>query len=257
MTRYTCRKGKPYLLETSRISGRPLRLRCPLALTTAAAVIVLAACGSDTSDTDATSDQGSGSSAAADIPEGWHWAEGEDVPEVSAEPQLPVTVTDGAGEEVEVDDASKIIVGGDDVAAIVGGFGLADNVAAAPTNSASEVALNAPEQFEFSKESGPEGLLAMKGTLFVGNNTARHGSIAKSFNKAGSDAVVVDDHQSVVDKIRALGSYLGMDDAAEDMATGVEDQLEEAGKIADEEGLGDLKVIQVTSSGAGGATRAC
>lgn len=228
-----------------------MKLRRPLALTTAATMLALAGCGSGSAGSGSAS--GSGREASVDIPEGWTYVEGEDVPEVEAEPQLPVTATDGNKVKVEVDDASEIIVGGDDVAAILGGLGMGDLVKAAPTNSASQVALDAPEEFEFSQESGPEGLLGMDGTLFIGNNVKRHGSIAQSFNKAGTDAVVLDDQQSVPDKIRDLGSYLGVDSEAKTMAEDVEKQLKEAGEIAEDEGVEDLKVLQVTSDGAGGA----
>ncbi|RMI43440.1 ABC transporter substrate-binding protein [Streptomyces triticirhizae] len=194
------------------------------------------------------------SEAPPTLPEGWHYVAGDDIPAESATPELPVTVVDGTGTEVTVDDASRVIVGGDDVAAILGGLGLADLVHAAPENSASTVALQAPQQFAFSQETGTEGLLSVDGTLFIGNNPARHGDVAAQFRDAGVDAVVLDDQQSTADKIREIAGYLGVDEAGERLAQTVEEQFAEASETA--EGIGgadELRVLQVTSSGAGGA----
>ncbi|MFE5335054.1 ABC transporter substrate-binding protein [Isoptericola sp. NPDC056573] len=233
------------------------RSRLAPSLAVAALALGLAACSPADADTPGNAPDTSASGAATDVaapenlPDGWTFAAGSDVPSVEAEPALPVDVVDGTGTEVTVTDASRIIVGGDDVAEILGGLGLADLVYAAPTNSASEISLAAPEQYEFSQETGTEGLLSVGGTLFIGNNTARHGDVAAQFRKAGVDAVVVDDQQSTGDKIRAVASYLGVDEAGEELAADVDAQLSEASETAS--GLGDLRVLQVTSSGAGGA----
>ncbi|KAB8164372.1 ABC transporter substrate-binding protein [Streptomyces sp. 3MP-14] len=222
--------------------------------------LALTACGGG-GDDDAAEPTGSqtaapsaDSEAPPNLPDGWHYVAGDDIPAETATPELPVTVVDGTDTEVTVDDASRVIVGGDDVAAILGGLGLADLVYAAPENSASTVALEAPQQFAFSQETGTEGLLSVDGTLFIGNNPARHGDVAAQFRDAGVDAVVLDDQQSTADKIRDIAGYLGVDEAGERLAGTVEEQLAEASETA--EGIGgadELRVLQVTSSGAGGA----
>lgn len=186
------------------------------------------------------------------MPDGWSWVEGTDVPSVSASPTLPVTVEDGTGTTVTVRDTSRIIVGGEDVADILAGLGLGDLVYAAPTNSVAEAALAAPEQFEFNKTTGTEGLLAVDGTLFIGNNTARHGKVAQQFRDADVDAVVVDDQQSIADKIRAVAEYVGAKDAGEELAGKVEKQLKKAKTLAGDAARG-TRVLVVTASGAGGA----
>ncbi|WP_167132072.1 heme/hemin ABC transporter substrate-binding protein [Paramicrobacterium chengjingii] len=231
--------------------------RRPLTLLVACAASVslaLTGCASQSdASEDAVDDTTTSTTAPADIPDGWLWAEGTNVPSITAEPALPVTVTDGTNTEVTISDASKIIVGGDDVADILAGLGLGDLVYAAPTNSASETAKGAPEQFEFSKTTGTEGLLAIDGTLFIGNNTARHGDVAEQFRSAGVDAAVVNDQQSVADKIRAVASFLGIDAAGDELASDVEDQLAEAASIAEDGDIADLRILQVTADGAGGA----
>jgi iron complex transport system substrate-binding protein len=229
----------------------------------AAVLAALTACGAgsqSTGDAASDSDPSDGGSAAggtqgapSDLPKGWTWVEGTDLPSTTATPKLPVTVTDGTGEKVEVKDISKIIVGGEDVADILAALGLQKNIYAAPTNSVAQAALDAPEHFEFSQKTGVEGLLSVKGTLFIGNNVKRHGKPAAQFRDAGVDAVVVDDQQPIADKIRAVAEYVGAKDAGEELASAVEDQLDQATSDAKGTGIDALRILVVTASGAGGA----
>jgi iron complex transport system substrate-binding protein len=217
----------------------------------------MAACSTDGGSGEAGSEEtaaqsGSGAPEGVDIPEGWTWIEGTGIPSTEADPQLPTTVTDGTGSEAEVTDLERIIVGGEDVADILAAMGLQENIYAAPTNSVAEAALAAPEQFEFSQQTGVEGLLSVDGTLFIGNNVKRHGDVAAQFRDAGVDAVVVDDQQPIADKIRSVGEYVGAAEAGEDLAGQVEAQLDEAAEAAAGSAEGQ-RVLAVTSSGAGGA----
>lgn len=232
-------------------------------IVTAVSVVALLAACAQADEPEQEEPGGAGESSAAadgeeaealppglDLPEGWRYVEGVDIPSVTAEPRLPVEVVDATGAEVTVDDASRIIIGGDDIAEILDGLGLADLLYAAPSGATSPVAATAPEQFELSQATGAEGLLSMDGTLFIGNNPARHGEAAEQFRAAGVPAVVVDDQQSTGDKIRAVAEYLGDAEAGEELASRVDAQFAEAADLA--EGLEDLRILQVTSRGAGG-----
>lgn len=223
-----------------------------LAATALVSVFTLAACSAESApDADAQSPTEDTGTVAFDVPEGWHYVEGDAQPSADADPQLPTTVVDGTGAEVEIDDISRIIVGGDDVAEILGALGLADDVYAAPAGGASQIALDAPVQFELSQSTGTEGLLSIDGSLFIGNNPRRHGDVAQQFRDAAVDAVVYDDQQPTADKIRTVAEYIGDVEAGEEIATAIDADLAEASRIA--EGLEDLRVLHVTSSGAGGA----
>ena len=92
----------------------------------------------------------------------------------------------------------------------------------------------------------------MDGTFFLGNNTKRHGDVAAQFRQAGVSAAVIDDQQSVADKIRAVAALIGDPDAGEELAAAVEDQLARASETAGD-AVSELRVLVVTSSGAGGA----
>jgi iron complex transport system substrate-binding protein len=131
-------------------------------------------------------------------------------------------------------------------------MGLQEDIYAAPTNSVAPAALEAPEQYEFSQQTGVEGLLSVDGTFFLGNNTKRHGDVAAQFRQAGVSAAVIDDQQAVADKIRAVAALIGDPDAGEELAGAVEEQLAAASEAADGS-VTALRVLVVTSSGAGGA----
>lgn len=229
-------------------------MRKGLSIIGAVCALALAGCGGTGSDTENTSAEANGGSElSVPLPEGWSQIGGEsDFSAIEAEPELPAKVTDGTGTEVEVKDVDKIIVAGDGVASTLGALGLADKIAAAPTDAVSPEAKDAPEHFEFSKSTGVEGLLAMDGTLFIGDNTKRHGDVAGQFRDAGTDAVVMDDQQSQGDKLKAVASYVGAEEAGEELAKTVDDQLADAAKTAEDSGTTDLSIIEVTASGAGG-----
>ncbi|WP_029150507.1 ABC transporter substrate-binding protein [Microbacterium indicum] len=214
-------------------------------------VALLAGCSSNTAAAGSAAAVEPSAAPPVDVPDGWTYVEGDAQPTAEVVQELPVTVTDGTGAEVEVDDTSRIIAAGDDVAEILGALGLADDVYAAPADGASAIARGAEVQYEFNQSTGTEGLLSVDGTLFIGNNPNRHGDVAQQFRDAGVDAVVYDDQQPTADKIRAVAEYVGAADAGEEIAAAVEGQLAEAASYADD--LEGITVLQVTASGAGGA----
>ncbi|MCQ9367687.1 ABC transporter substrate-binding protein [Brevibacterium sp. 91QC2O2] len=236
-------------------SVRNLRTRNILTLAAAGttAALLLTGCGAQGS---GSGSEASGSAASQgagqeNVPEGWHYVAGGEVPSAKAEPKLPVKVKDGTCETVEVKDASKIIAASDGVVSILDSLGLSDKVYAAPQNSVTPTAKNAPEHFEYSQKTGVEGLLSVKGTMFIGDNVDRHGQVAKKFREAGVSAAVYSDQEETTKKITDVGSYVGADAAAKEVSQKVGDQLKEAATYKDK--LKGKKILQVTSNGAGGA----
>lgn len=229
----------------------PARIRLAALLAAAALAVTGCAGGTDPASGDpAASESGQ---AALDLPDGWTYVAGEPAAgTAAAQPVLPVTVTDGTGTQVEITDVSRIITAGDGIASTLGALGLSANIYAAPDNSTSPEGVNAPEHFAFSKETGMEGLLAMDGTLFIGDNTARHGEVAQRFRDAGVAAVVVDDQQSQAAKIQAVADYVGVPAAGAALVASLEEAMAQAKQVATDAGLADVRVIQVTATGAGG-----
>ncbi|WP_129360600.1 heme/hemin ABC transporter substrate-binding protein [Rothia uropygioeca] len=222
--------------------------------------LVLAGCG-DAASTASEGDQASSSSESSSsgngqdlkLPAGWKHAVGTtNFEDIKADPQLPTTVKDGTGTEVTVKDASKIISAGDGISSTLAALGLQDKIYAAPSNSTSPAGKDAPEHFEFSKQTGTEGLLALDGTLFIGDNTKRHGEVAQQFRDAGTDAVVVDDQTTQADKLQAVADYVGAHDAGVQLVDSLNADMDKAKKKVKDSNLQDHSVIQVTSNGAGG-----
>lgn len=188
--------------------------------------------------------------APKDLPEKWRYIAGTSdfTPEESI-PQLQVTVTDDAKATVEIDDISKIISSGDNVSSLLEALGLGDKIAASPDDSLSAAGKAAPEHFEFRKNTGMEGLLALDGTLFIGDNLKRHGDVSQQFRDAGTDAVLFDVGNTTSDKIRKLSSFVGLPEEGDRLAESNEKALKEAQDIGSAEGK---SIIQVTATGAGG-----
>lgn len=238
--------------------SRPARFTAALGI----AAFALTACGDGgTEEAEGAEAEHAGSEAASsesgeaelDLPEGWQHVVGEfEADAIEAEPDLPVTVTDGAGEEVEIQDIERIISAGDGVSSTLGALGLEENIYAAPHDSTSPEGLGAQEHFEFNQNTGTEGLLAMDGTVFIGDNVARHGDVAAQFRDAGVDAAVLDDQATQAEKLQAVAEFVGDPEAGEELASLMEEDMSEAQDIVAEQDLSDIRVIQVTATGAGG-----
>ncbi|KAF1017150.1 MAG: Hemin-binding periplasmic protein HmuT [Stenotrophomonas maltophilia] len=191
--------------------------------------------------------------AASDLPAGWQHVAGSNVPALQDQHAvLPATVTSDDGAKVTVADTSRIIAGGDDVIAVIEALGLGRQVYAAPTNTATAAGRAAPHQFLFNRTTGVEGVVSLKGTLFLGNSLRRHTVLAQKLREVGEAAVVIDDLQPAPDKVRKVAAALGLAGAGDALASQVQKQLDEAKAVGAT--LGHTPhVIHVSATGGGGA----
>ncbi|MCD9005313.1 ABC transporter substrate-binding protein [Luteimonas sp. XNQY3] len=225
------------------------RLRAPLLLALACA---LAAC--------APSSTPPGAAAATDaratpdaLSDGWLRIAGTDIPRVARSQQdLPVTVRSDDGVDVAIADTSRTIVGNDDIVMVMDSLGLSDQVFAAPTNAVTDTGRNAQHHFLFNRTTGVEGILSLDGTLFVGNSLRRHGKLAQPLRDAGLALVIVDELQPIPDKVRKLATVFGHADEGEKLATQVQQQLDEAARIAGTH-TRKPRVIHISATGGGGS----
>lgn len=218
--------------------------------------LVLAACGDKAPPSAGNPDAAAPAAATAKagaLPAGWQRVAGSDVPTLPGQHAvLPSKVHSDDGADVEVDDSSRIIAGGDDIIAVIEALGLGKQVFAAPTNTTTEAGLAAPHQFLFNRTTGVEGVLSLQGSLFIGNSLRRHTELAKKLREVGEPAVVIDDLQPAPDKVRKIAAVLGVADAGQTLATQVQRQLDEAAAIG--KGLAHApRVIHVSATGAGGS----
>ena len=186
------------------------------------------------------------------MPAGWQAIGGETVPSVAAgAATLPATVHSDDGVDVQVDDASRIVAGGDDIIAVIEALGQGSQVFAAPTNATTEAGRAAPHQFLFNRTTGVEGVLSLGGSLFLGNSLRRHSDLADKLRAVGQDAVIIDDLQPAPDKVRKVATAIGRAEAGAALADAVQKQLDEAAAIASATAR-KPRVIHVSATGAGG-----
>ncbi|MDN8660707.1 heme/hemin ABC transporter substrate-binding protein [Stenotrophomonas indicatrix] len=233
------------------IASRLRQCALPIAVS-----LVLAACGDKAPPSAGNPDAAAPAAATAKagaLPAGWQRVAGSDVPTLLGQHAvLPSKVHSDDGADVEVDDSSRIIAGGDDIIAVIEALGLGKQVFAAPTNTTTEAGLAAPHQFLFNRTTGVEGVLSLQGSLFIGNSLRRHTELAKKLREVGEPAVVIDDLQPAPDKVRKIAAVLGVADAGQTLATQVQRQLDEAAAIG--KGLAHApRVIHVSATGAGGS----
>lgn len=189
----------------------------------------------------------------AALPEGWQRVAGTDIPRVARSQQdLPVTVRSDDGVDVMVTDTARTIVGNDDIVMVMESLGLADQVFAAPTNSVTDTGRKARHHFLFNRTTGVEGILSLDGTLFVGNSLRRHGKLAQPLRDAGQTLVIVDELQPIPDKVRKLAAVFGHADEGEQLAMQVQQQLDEAARIAATH-TRKPRVIHISATGGGGS----
>lgn len=186
------------------------------------------------------------------LPAGWQVVGGVTVPSVAAgAATLPATVHSDDGVDVQVDDASRIVAGGDDIIAVIEALGQGSQVFAAPTNATTDAGRAAPHQFLFNRTTGVEGVLSLGGSLFLGNSLRRHSDLAEKLRAVGQDAVIIDDLQAAPDKVRKVATAIGRAEAGAALADAVQKQLDEAATIA-AASTRKPRVIHVSATGAGG-----
>ncbi|WP_394004485.1 hemin ABC transporter substrate-binding protein [Luteimonas sp. WGS1318] len=225
------------------------RLRAPLILALAGA---LAACAPSSTPPEAASTNEARATPDA-LSEGWLRIAGTDIPRVARSQQdLPVTVRSDDDVEVTITDTSRTIVGNDDIVMVMDALGLSDQVFAAPTNAVTETGRQAQHHFLFNRTTGVEGILSLDGTLFVGNSLRRHGKLAQPLRDAGQTLVIVDELQPIPDKVRKLATVFGHADEGEQLAAQVQQQLDEAARIAATH-TRRPRVIHISATGGGGS----
>lgn len=224
-------------------------LRAPLIFAFACA---LAACAPSSAPPEAASTTEARATPDA-LSEGWLRIAGTDIPRVARSQQdLPVTVRSDDDVEVTITDTARTIVGNDDIVMVMDSLGLSDQVFAAPTNAVTGTGRKAQHHFLFNRTTGVEGILSLDGTLFVGNSLRRHGKLAQPLRDAGLALVIVDELQPIPDKVRKLATVFGHADEGEQLAVQVQQQLDEAARIAATH-TRKPRVIHISATGGGGS----
>lgn len=146
-------------------------------------------------------------------------------------PRLPATVTDVTGASIEVTDVSRIIPLNGNVAETIFALGLGANVVAVDVSALYPPVARQLPKIGYQRELSAEAILSFEPTVVIGTENAGPPEVIEQVRAAGVTVVILpiqDDAAGAVAEIRAIGQALGVSDAAETIAGGVEARLSEA-----------------------------
>jgi iron complex transport system substrate-binding protein len=193
-------------------------------------VVAIAGCGNGNGDGDAdppANGGGDGEGAAAESSAS-ETTVGTVAPagaEPEAAPELPVTVTGADGEEVTVDDASRIIPVNGDIAEVVFALGLGDQVVATDLSATFPPEADALPEVGYQRTLLAEQILGLSPTVVLANTDAGPPTVLDQLRGAGIAVVVIDyphDLTGPAAKIRLVAQALGVPARGEALVREVE-----------------------------------
>lgn len=150
-------------------------------------------------------------------------------------PQLPVTVTDVNGNEVTIEDISRIVPLNGSTTETLFALGLGDNVVAVDVSSLyPEEALELPK-IGYVRELSAEGILSFEPTLVIGTTEAGPEDVLAQIADAGVPMLILEaprDPHGTADQIRDIAAAVGLPDAGNELADAVTTKLDEAAELA-------------------------
>jgi iron complex transport system substrate-binding protein len=187
-------------------------------------LLLASACGGGDDDS-----AGGGESAAASATTVGTVAPAGASPE--AAPVLPVTVTDAGGDEVTVDDASRIIPVNGDIAEVVFALGLGDQVVATDLSATYPPEADALPEIGYQRTLLAEQIIALAPTVVVANTDAGPPEVLDQVRETGAAVVVIDyphDLTGPAAKIRLVAQALGVPARGEALARDVDAAIADA-----------------------------
>ena len=150
-------------------------------------------------------------------------------------PMLPATVTDVNGEEVVVEDVSRIVALNGDITEVIFAFGLGANIVAVDTSATYPAEAAALPKIGYQRRLSAEGILSMVPTLVIGNENAGPPEVLEQVRSTGVPVVIleaVDTVGAAPRKLRSVGQALGVPDKGEELAAQLEAEVAEVREVA-------------------------
>jgi heme transport system substrate-binding protein len=151
------------------------------------------------------------------------------------QPQLPVTVTDAAGNSVTVDDVSRIVPLSGDIAEIIWDLGLGANIVGVDFSAVYPEELLALPKIGVERNLNAEGILSLNPTVVIGKEAAGPPPVIDQVRGAGVPVVIIAEPQTIeapVSKIVDTAAALGVEDAGDALADRVGAEIDEAMALA-------------------------
>ncbi|MCY3655530.1 MAG: ABC transporter substrate-binding protein [Chloroflexi bacterium] len=150
---------------------------------------------------------------------------------VEDSPELPVTVTDADGDEIVIEDVSRLVVLNGSITEIVFALGLGDHVVGADITS-----IYPPEAQDLPKVGvqialSAEGVIALQPTLVIGTTFAGPPEVIEQIRGTGIPVLIIPDYntlEAIEEKITRIGSALGVPRRGERLASDSVASIEEA-----------------------------
>ena len=153
----------------------------------------------------------------------------------AATPQLPATVTDVDGNEVTVEDVSRIVPLNGNIAETLFALGLGDNVVAVDVSAFYPPAAMALPKIGYARTLAAEGILAFGPTLVIGNLEAGPPEVIQQIRDSGVTVVMLEypSHPSeAADQVQAIADAVGLSQEGEKLAAHINEQLAKAEELA-------------------------
>ena len=151
-------------------------------------------------------------------------------PEQPAGPTLPSAIVDVHGNEVVVEDVSRIVVMNGDVTEVVYALGLGGNVVAVDTSATYPQQALALPKIGYQRSLSAEGILSMAPTVVIGNTNAGPPEVLEQIRATGVPVVILDNVSTIAGasrKIRSVAQALGVPEKGEELAAALEEQIGE------------------------------
>ncbi len=158
----------------------------------------------------------------------------ESSPVAAVSPVLPASVTDAAGDTIEVTDVSRIIPLNGNVAETLFALGLGPNVVAVDVSALYPAEALALPKIGYQRELSAEGILSFEPTLVIGTENAGPPEVIQQVRDAGVTVVILPVQmtaEGAAEEIRAVGAAVGLVDEADVLAGNVEARLAEAAEL--------------------------
>ena len=149
-------------------------------------------------------------------------------PALPAGPVLPASIVDVHGNEVVVEDISRIVVMNGDFTEVVYALGLGENVVAVDTSATYPSEATELPQVGYQRRLSAEGVLSMDPTVVIGNTHAGPPEVLEQIRATGVPVVVLEVVTTVdggARKIRRIAQALGVPARGEALALELETQI--------------------------------
>ncbi len=156
-------------------------------------------------------------------------------PVVGATPQLPVTVSDKDGRPVTISDVSRTIALTGDVAEIIWALGWGSSVIATDTSAIYPPEAKSAPKIGYMRSLSAEGILALKPTVVIGNDSAGPPAVLEQLRGAGVPVLIIANPSSLdtpAAKIRTIATAMGIPATGEALARQTQMEIDTAKALA-------------------------